>query len=87
MIIDDIKLYNTDNSQKVDKSMLPRIYPIIFPYFDAQYEKITEFADKLDSLNVSHDIKDLFFLSIEEAYKLGKIDQERYRDYLDSKNC
>lgn len=84
MIIDDIKLNNTDNSPKVD---IKKICPKIYPYFDqSQYKQIIKFMDILDSLNVDYDIKDKFFSCILEAYKLGKMDQERYRCYLDSKN-
>lgn len=84
MIIDDIKLYNNDNSPKVN---INNICPKLFPHFDkSQYKQIVEFFEILDSLNVDYDIKDKFYLCLQEAYKLGKIDQERYRCYLDSKN-
>lgn len=65
-----------------------KLFPRWIPHFDKpQYEKMLKFLDKLriDGINLNPDIRDDFISCIEEAYKLGKIDQARY-DYINSKN-
>ena len=80
----DDKVNNTYDRTKINSD---NICPKIFPHFDhSQYKQIVEFMEILDGLNVDYHIKDKFFSCILEAYKLGQIDQEGYRCYLDSKN-
>lgn len=80
----DYSLVHSDNSSKVNMN---NVISKLFPDFDkSQQKQAVEFLDKLDSLNADYDVKDQFFLCLQEAYRLGKIDQEKYRDYLNRKN-